>query len=93
MDEQQVRDFLRLDSNEDIRFYIDAATEYVKGAVGGVDEEDPLTRYAICMVTQELYDCRTYTADERKNRIRHAAHSILEQIRLRNQVKEEGNEC
>lgn len=96
MDEQTVKDFLRIDSSEDISFYVDTAVEYVKEAVGVVDEEDPLTRYAICMITQELYDHRTYTGEysttAQQNRVRHAAYSILEQIRLRNLAKEAADE-
>lgn len=96
MDEQRVKDFLRIDDSEDITFYINAAKAYVLEAVGIYDEQDALTQYAICMITQELYDHRTFTGEysttAQQNRVRHIAGSILDQIGLRKYLEDEEGE-
>lgn len=79
-----VKAFLRLDTDEDISLYINAAKQYFKDAVGvDYDGTKPREVYALCAITQELYDRRTMIADDpSKDRLRHVIHSILDHIRL-----------
>ncbi len=90
MDLQTVKDFLRIDGEEDISFYVEAAKKYIWEATGTCDEEDTLTQYAICAVTQELYDNRTMTAESQKDRVRHVIRSILAQMKWNLYLSEEG---
>ena len=89
MDERIIREFLRIDDSEDIGFYVETAKEYIKEAVGICDETNKLTQYAICAVTQELYDKRVMTTDQRADQKRRIINSILVQLRLKNFIAEE----
>ena len=86
------KQFLRIDSDEDISMYIDMACSYIKESVGAIDETDTLTRYLIGILTQEFYDNRVLTMEQAKDQVRYMAHSILLQLQLRQQLKEEENE-
>lgn len=87
-----VKQFLRIDSNDDINVYVDMACSYIKESVGSVDDGDPLTRYLIAILTQEFYDNRVLTMEQAKDQVRYMAHSILLQLQLCHQLKEEENE-
>lgn len=83
-----VKDYLRLDSDEDISLYVDAAENYFREAVGiDPDPASPLQVIAVCAITQEFYDCRTMITQKKPNedRLRHIVASILDQVRL-NQI-------
>ena len=83
VDALTVKQFLRLDTDEDISLYLGAAEEYFRDAVG--KDPDPNRYrdvYAVCAIVQELYDSRTYIGPEKGERIRHVVRSILDHIRL-----------
>ena len=88
-----VKAFLRLDTDEDISLYLDAAKQYFKDAVGAdYDRTKPREVYALCAITQELYDHRTMIVDDpSKDRLRHVISSILDHIRL-DMIPEDGDD-
>ena len=79
-----IKGFLRLDTEEDISIYADAAEQYFYDAVGvEPDANSPRDVYAVCAITQELYDHRTMISDDpSKDRLRHTIRSILDHCRL-----------
>ena len=84
IDASTIKGYLRLDTDEDISMYIDAAEEYFLDATGKNPEAtSPREVYAVCAITQELYDNRMLIADDPvKDRLRHVISSILDHIRL-----------
>ena len=84
VDDTTVKNFLRLDTAEDIDLYIDAAEDYFKDAVGAdPDASKARDVYAVCAIVQELYDNRAMiSTDPSKDRVRHVVASILDHIRL-----------
>ena len=46
----------------------------------------------IAILTQEFYDNRVLTMEQAKDQVRYMAHSILLQLQLCHQLKEEENE-
>lgn len=81
--DETIKGFLRLDTDEDINLYVDAAEQYFKDAVGAdPDVSRPRDVYAVCAITQELYDTRTMMTDSKGDRLRHVISSILDHVRL-----------
>ena len=87
-----VKSFLRLDTDEDISLYVDAAEEYFKDATGkDPDASKSRDVYAVCAIAQDFYDNRTLIADDpAKDRLRHVISSILDHIRL-DLIQEDGD--
>ena len=83
IDTQTVKGFLRLDTDENISLYVDAAEAYFKDATGAApDAAKPRDVYAVCAITQELYDNRTLIGSDKGERLRHVISSILDHVRL-----------
>ena len=83
VDSQTVKDYLRLDTDEDISFFIASAEEYFYDSVGIYPNPDKVKHiHAICAITQELYDNRTMMGSDKPERMRHVIRSILDHIRM-----------
>lgn len=89
-----IKNFLRLDEDEDIDIYVNAAEQYFYDAVGKApDAANTRDFYAICAITQEFYDHRTMIADDpEKDRLRHVISSLLDHVRLDMMEDDDGNE-
>ena len=94
VDDSTVKGFLRLDEDEDISIYIDAAEQYFCDAVGRTPDPDSSREImAVCAITQEFYDHRTMIADDpAKDRLRHVISSLLDHVRLDMMEDDDGND-
>ena len=91
IDDSTIKSFLRLDTDEDISLYARAAEQYFFDAVGrDPDPDQPRDIYAVCAITQELYDNRTMVTDEKTDKLRRVIQSMLDHVRLEGGDDDEG---
>lgn len=80
------KEFLRLDGEEQIDFYVDVAVEYAEAAVGKLDYSKKRVQYLIFAIVQELHDNRTYdyqsVAKGDNEKLRNVIQSMITQLQL-----------
>lgn len=92
-DPDVIKSYLRIDEEEDITMYIEAAEEYYEAAVGRAPSSDrKRSILCICAITQEFYDHRTMISlDPAKDRLTHVIQSMLDQDRLEQIIDDGGD--
>ncbi|WP_252242890.1 head-tail connector protein [Clostridium sp. ZS2] len=85
MDLQQVKQFLRIDFDDDdsyIILLIDVAKEYIIGAVGKYDETSARYKLLLLNIVSTLYENREYTIDKTNEKVTYTLKSIILQLQL-----------
>ncbi|OSA88814.1 UNVERIFIED_ORG: hypothetical protein B2H93_17270 [Clostridium botulinum] len=85
MDLQQVKQFLRIDFDDDdsyIILLIDVAKEYIIGAVGKYDETSARYKLLLLNIVSTLYENREYTIDKTNEKVAYTLKSIILQLQL-----------
>lgn len=89
---EQVKDYLRVDGDDDdniIQVMMEAAKEYIVSAVGEYDEEDKTAEILFCAIVQNLYDNRELMQSDiqQRKRIEYTFGSIILQLQLKKALK------
>lgn len=88
-----VKDYLRVDYDDDdtlIKNCMEAAESYIIGAVGGYDDDNSKANFLYMAIVQDLYDNRAFLiSEQQKKRISYTFSSIILQLQLGMQDKEE----
>lgn len=85
MDIAYVKDFLKVDFNDDdnyIQLLCDGARQYVTNAVGKCDEENPLVKLLMLVIISTLYENREYTVDTANEKVQRTLRSMVLQLQL-----------
>lgn len=86
MDKQQVKEYLRVDFDEDDRIIeqmMAAAEDYIISAVGKYDRENEKANMLFKAIVQDLYDNRTLmVTEQQKKRMSYTFASIILQLQL-----------
>ncbi len=85
MDLQQVKQFLRIDFDDDdsyIILLIDVAKEYIIDAVGKYDETSARYKLLLLNIVSTLYENREYTIDKTNEKVAYTLKSIILQLQL-----------
>ena len=89
---EQVKDYLRVDGDDDdniIRTMMEAAKEYIVSAVGEYDEEDKTAKILFCAIVQNMYDNRELMQSDiqQKKAIEYTFKSMILQLQMRKAIK------
>ncbi len=82
---QQVKQFLRVDFDDDdsyIILLIDVAKEYIIDAVGKYDETSARYKLLLLNIVSTLYENREYTIDKTNEKVAYTLKSIILQLQL-----------
>lgn len=94
MDKQQVKEYLRVDFDEDDRIIeqmMSAAENYIIAAVGKYDSDNEKANMLYLALVQDLYDNRTLmVTEQQKKRMSYTFASIILQLQLQSQEVIEG---
>ena len=92
-DPDVIKGYLRIDEEEDINLYIEAAEEYYEAAVGRAPSSSrKRSILCVCAITQEFHDHRTMIlSDSAKDRLTHVFQSMLDQDRLEQIIDDGGD--
>ncbi len=91
MDLQQVKQFLRIDFDDDdsyIMLLIDVAKEYIIDAVGQYDATSARYKLLALNIVSTLYENREYTIDKTNEKVAYTLKSIILQLQLEGDVIE-----
>ena len=89
---EQVKDYLRVDGDDDdniIRTMMEASKEYIVSAVGEYDETDKTANLLFCAIVQNMYDNRELMQSDRQQRkaIEYTFKSIILQLQMKKALK------
>lgn len=89
---EQVKDYLRVDGDDDdniIRTMMEAAKEYIVSAVGEYDEEDKTAKILFCAIVQNMYDNRELMQSDiqQKKAIEYTFKSMILQLQMKKAIK------
>lgn len=94
MDKQEVKEYLRVDFDEDDRIIeqmMAAAENYIIAAVGKYDSDNEKANMLYLALVQDLYDNRTLmVTEQQKKRMSYTFASIILQLQLQSQEVIEG---
>lgn len=85
MDLEQIKQFLRVDFDDDdsyIILLIDVAKEYIIDAVGKYDETSARYKLLLLNIVSTLYENREYTIDKTNEKVAYTLKSIILQLQL-----------
>ena len=84
MDLKTVKDFLRVDFDDDdslITIEMMAAEKYVENAVGKYDDDNPLANLLLLNIVTNMYDERSLTVTD-KQKANYTTRNIILQLQL-----------
>ena len=89
---EQVKDYLRVDGDDDdniIRTMMEAAKEYIVFAVGEYEEKDKTANMLFCAIVQNMYDNRELMQSDiqQKKAIEYTFRSIILQLQMKKAIK------
>ena len=89
---EQVKDYLRVDGDDDdniIQVMMEAAKEYIISAVGEDDEEDKTAKILFCAIVQNMYDNRELMQSDIQQRkaIEYTFKSMILQLQIKKSLK------
>lgn len=85
MDLSEVKTFLRVDYDDDdiyIKLLIDVAKEYIDDAIGQYNELKAKHRLLLLTIVQALFEERSYTVENKNEKIQYILKSIVMQEQL-----------
>lgn len=85
MDLDNIKDFLRVDFDEDddyINLLIDVAKEYIVDSVGKYDETIARYKLLLLNIVSTLYENRQFTIDKSNEKVSYTLKSIIMQLQL-----------
>lgn len=94
---EDVKIYLRIDGDEEdalIQTMMQAGEEYIRSAVGEYDDTDPTAQVLLAAIVQNMYDNRELmqSDQQQKKRIEYTFQSIILQLRMKYELKQEENE-
>jgi DNA packaging protein, QLRG family len=89
---EQVKDYLRVDGDDDdniIQTMMEASKEYIVSAVGEYDENDKTASLLFCAIVQNMYDNRELMQSDiqQKKGIEYTFKSIILQLQMKKAIK------
>ena len=81
----EVKNFLKLDFDDDdalITLILQAAQEYIRGAVGKYDEGSARMRLLLLNIVTTLYENRLYTVAQANEKVQYSLRSMVLQLQL-----------
>ena len=89
---EQVKDYLRVDGDDDdsiIQTMMEAAKEYIVSAVGEYDEKDKTAKILFCAIVQNMYDNRELMQSDiqQKKAIEYTFKSMILQLQMKKVIK------
>ena len=89
---EQVKDYLRVDGDDDdsiIQTMMEAAKEYIVSAVGEYDEKDKTAKILFCAIVQNMYDNRELMQSDiqQKKAIEYTFKSMILQLQMKKAIK------
>lgn len=89
---EQVKDYLRVDGDDDdsiIQTMMEAAKEYIVSAVGEYDEKDKTAKILFCAIVQNMYDNRELMQSDiqQKKAIEYTFKSMILQLQMKKFIK------
>ena len=89
---EQVKDYLRVDGDDDdsiIQTMMEAAKEYIVSAVGEYDKEDKTAKILFCAIVQNMYDNRELMQSDiqQKKAIEYTFKSMILQLQMKKAIK------
>lgn len=91
MDMTVVKKYLRIDFDDDdeiIQLIMDAAKDYIKGAVGSFDITNPKVKLLYLRLVATMYENKLFTVDTSNDKVSWITSSIILQL----QLESDGNE-
>lgn len=91
MNLEMIKNFLRVDFGDDdelIILMLEAAKEYVVGAIGECNIDDPLVQLLLLNMITNMYEKRTYTVSENDKR-QYTNMSIVRQLQLKYELEQD----
>lgn len=85
MDLEYVKGFLRIDTDYDdeyILLLIEAAREYIIGAVGKCEEEEARVKILMLNIIASLYENRQYTVNKLNEKVSYTLKNMIMQLQL-----------
>lgn len=92
MDLTLIKNFLKVDFNDDdevITLMSDAATEYIKAAVGSCDYSDARVRILALVIITELYEKRSYSVEKAGVKAQYTIRSIITQLQAEQEMNDD----
>ena len=91
---EDVKIYLRIDGDEEdalLRTMMQAGEEYIRSAVGEYDDDDPTAQILLAAIVQNMYDNRELMQSDKqmKKRIEYTFQSIILQLRVKYNLKQE----
>lgn len=91
---EDLKEYLRVDGDDEdnlISTMMEAGKEYIRSAVGEYDDTDKTANILLAAVVQNMYDNRELMQSDQqvKKRIEYTFQSIILQLRLKHELKQE----
>ena len=91
---EDVKIYLRIDGDEEdalLRTMMQVGEEYIRSAVGEYDDDDPTAQILLAAIVQNMYDNRELMQSDQqmKKRIEYTFQSIILQLRVKYNLKQE----
>lgn len=95
---EDVKIYLRIDGDEEdalLRTMMQVGEEYIRSAVGEYDDDDPTAQILLAAIVQNMYDNRELMQSDQqmKKRIEYTFQSIILQLRVKYNLKQEEAEA
>ena len=94
---EDIKEYLRVDGDDEDRLIttmMEAGKEYIRSAVGEYDDTDQTANILLAAIVQNMYDNRELMQSDQqvKKRIEYTFQSIILQLRLKYELKQEESE-
>ncbi len=96
MDRTLVKNFLRIDIDEDddyIQLLIDVAKDYVIAAIGKCDESKPRVKLLMLNIIASLYETRQFTIDKSNEKVQYALQAMIMQLQIEEEIATESGDA